>query len=51
MITRSTIAPMNAMIVNFIREQYFSSVMNGATTPEEAFSEMKQKIAAMSGKK
>jgi ABC-type glycerol-3-phosphate transport system substrate-binding protein len=41
-------SPMNAMIVNFVREQYFSSVMGGGTTPEEAFSEMKQKIAAMS---
>jgi len=44
-------SPMNAMIVNFVREQYFSSVMGGDTRPEDAFSEMKQKINAMSGKK
>ena len=41
-------SPMNAMIVNFIREQYFTSVMSGDTKPEAAFSEMKQKIRAMS---
>jgi arabinosaccharide transport system substrate-binding protein len=44
-------SPMNAMIVNFVREQYFSDVMGGGTTPEEAFSQMKAKIAEMSGGK
>ena len=44
-------SPMNAMIVNFVREQYFADVMGGGTKPEDAFSQMKAKIAEMSGGK
>jgi arabinosaccharide transport system substrate-binding protein len=40
-------SPMNALIVNFVREQYFGAVMGGGMKPEEAFSEMKAKIAEM----
>jgi arabinosaccharide transport system substrate-binding protein len=44
-------SPMNAMIVNFVREQYFAAVVDGNTKAEDAYSEMKAKLAQMSGGK
>lgn len=40
-------SPANALIVNFLREQYFAETMAGTVTPEEAFNEMRDKLRQM----
>ncbi len=40
-------SPANAMIVNFLREQYFNATMSGDLTPEEAFNEIRGKLRQM----
>lgn len=40
-------SPANALITNFIREQYFSATMNGGSTPAEAISNIKDELRKM----
>lgn len=40
-------SPANALIVNFMREQYFSATMGGGMTPAAAYSELKEQLRKM----
>jgi hypothetical protein len=42
-----TQSPANALIVNFMREQYFSATMGEGMTPAQAYSELKDQLRKM----
>jgi len=44
-------SPLNAVIVNFMREQYFGAVIHNSSTPEQALGGIKEQINLMMGGK